>query len=176
MSKPITQNLNVEIARLGLHAQMHSKKIFKWFTLDMIIYVLINIVMLFSLGDRLINIQNIGFFKLLILGLAAYRGANIISNETVTKPLRAPFVNEKEVHGHLVEEPKKRGWKGAFGTLIYCPSCTGVWIGMFLLYSYAFFPSVMFAGWLLLASSALERIFAFSVGYLKKNGTGKEPY
>jgi hypothetical protein len=144
------------------------KKLSKWLTIDMIFFVALNIVLLYYLGDRIEFLIHIGIFKLLILGLAVYRGANILSNEVITKPLRAPFVDEKEVNGKVVESPKKKGFAGAFGLLIFCPSCTGVWIAAILIYLYAFLPGVTFVIWLLLASSALERIFSALVEHLKK--------
>ena len=113
------------------------------------------------------GIASIGPFRLVVLGLAAYRASNILSNETVTKPLRAPFVDEVEKDGKVVEEPKKQGFLGATGHLIYCPSCTGVWLSAALAYAYVFWPEPAYFIALILALSALERILAIVLGWVK---------
>lgn len=133
----------------------------------MIVFAAINALLLARFGDRLSEISSIGPFRLLVLGLAAYRASNILSNETVTKPLRAPFVEEVEKDGKVVEEPKKRGFLGATGHLIYCPSCTGVWLSAALAYAYVFWPVAAYFIAVILALSALERIFAIGLGWIK---------
>ena len=133
----------------------------------MIVFAAINALLLARFGDRLSEISSIGPFRLLVLGLAAYRASNILSNETVTKPLRAPFVEEVEKDGKVVEEPKRRGFLGATGHLIYCPSCTGVWLSATLAYAYVFWPVAAYFIAVILALSALERIFAIGLGWIK---------
>ena len=133
----------------------------------MVVFAAINAVLLARFGDELAGIASIGPFRLLVLGLAAYRASNILSNETVTKPLRAPFVDEVEKDGKVVEEPKKQGFLGATGHLIYCPSCTGVWLSAALAYAYAFWPVPAYFIALMLALSALERILAIALGWIK---------
>ena len=146
---------------------MKQKRIFKWLTLDMIIFLVANIFLISYFGDRLSILGDIGYFKLLVLGLAAYRAANILSNESITKPLRAPFVDEAQKDGKIVEEPKKSGFLGATGNLIYCPSCTGVWLAAALVYFYIFYPEPTFLIALFLALSAIERILAAILGRIK---------
>lgn len=140
---------------------------FRWFTLDMVVFAVLNAVLLARFGDKLADIASIGPFRLLVLGLAAYRASNILSNETVTKPLRAPFVDEVEKDGKVVEEPKQQGFLGATGHLIYCPSCTGVWLSAALAYAYVFWPVPGYFIALILALSALERVFAIGLGWIK---------
>ena len=147
---------------------MAKKGFFRWFTLDMLVFIALNVYLVVQFGDRLSVIGDIGYFKLLILGLAAYRAANIVSNEPVTKPLRAPFVDEEKINGKIIEEPKRKGFLGAMGTLLYCPSCTGVWLSAALVYFYIFFPTPAFVISLLLALSAIERIVSAFVGKLKR--------
>lgn len=147
---------------------MDYKKVYNWFTFDMLVFVGINAFLLYRFGDRLTTLTSIGFYHLLVLGLAAFRGSNIVSNEVVTKPLRAPFVNEVEKDGKMIEEPKKTGFLGATGVLIYCPSCTGVWIAAALAYGYILWPTVTFFVALILAMSGIERIIAGILGGLKR--------
>jgi hypothetical protein len=148
---------------------MTPKRLFKWLTLDMIVFTAINIFLIVRFENKFAVLVNISFLQLLILGLAAYRAANILSNESITKPLRAPFVDESQEDGKIIEKPKRSGFIGAIGTLIYCPSCTGVWLAAALVYFYVFYPGPTFVIALFLALSATERIIAAILGRIKKN-------
>lgn len=146
-----------------------KQKVYKWLTIDMIIFVIINAVLLCFFNDSLESLKDVNLFTFFVLGLAAYRAANILSNEVVTKPLRAPFVRDVvNEEGVVTEEPRKTGFKGAVGLLIYCPSCTGVWLSAVLIYSYALWPTVTFVVALFLALSAIERIIARGLAAIKK--------
>ncbi|MDQ3003066.1 MAG: DUF1360 domain-containing protein [Fibrobacterota bacterium] len=148
---------------------MDHRKLFGWLTLDLIIFLVVNVFLIARFRDTLAGLAGIGPLHFMVLGLAVYRSSNIVSNEVVTKPLRAPFVEEVEKDGKLVEEPKKTGFMGATGLLIYCPSCTGVWLSAALVYAYAFWPGITFAIALFLALSAIERIIAGVLGCFKRN-------
>jgi hypothetical protein len=138
------------------------EKFLGWMTLDMLVFLLINAILLSQINgtDRLDVLEHLSFLKLLILGLAAYRLANIVSNEPVTKPLRAPFVNEVFRNGKEIEQPKEEGFLGFIGGLIYCPSCSGVWLSTALVYCYVFWPAQTLIVALFLALSGTERILA----------------
>jgi len=69
----------------------------------------------------------------------------------------------------MVEKPKKYGFLGATGLLIYCPSCTGVWLSAALVYLYLFWPAPAILIALILALSAIERIISNILGWFKKN-------
>jgi hypothetical protein len=118
--------------------------------------------------DRLSALNDMGYFKLLVFGLAVFRSANILSNEAVTKPLRFPFVDYSQKGGKTVQQPKKFGFRGAMGLLIYCPSCTGVWLSAALVYFYVFFPAPTFIVALFFALSGVERIISAILDRLKK--------
>jgi hypothetical protein len=148
---------------------MDQRGIFRWLTLDMAVFAVLNTFLLVRFQSEIARLQSLGFFEFAILGLAAYRASNILSNEVVTKPLRSPFVDEVEKDGKVVEEPKKTGFRGATGLLVYCPSCTGVWLSAALAYAYAFWPGPAFFMAVLLAMSAVERILAITLGWFKRN-------
>jgi hypothetical protein len=133
----------------------------------MVIFAALNAFLISRFDDRFSALNDIGYFKLLVLGLAAFRAANILSNEVVTKPLRAPFVDESRKGEKTVEQPKKIGFLGAMGLLIYCPSCTGVWLSAAMVYSYVFYPAPTFVVALFLALSAIERILSAILTRLK---------
>jgi hypothetical protein len=145
---------------------MKHEQLFGWLKLDMALFAIANAILISLYSDRLATLD-VGAIELIVLGLAVYRMANIVSNEPVTKPLRAPFVDEVPVDGKVVEKPKRTGFRGALGLLIYCPSCTGVWIAAALVYLYAFWPVQTFAVALFLALSGVERIGTALVGWLK---------
>ena len=147
---------------------MTQKIIFRWLTLDMVVFTAVNIFLIFRLGSGLSGLNDISYFKFLILGLAAFRAANILSNEVVTKPLRAPFIDESQKRRKTVERPKKTGFRGATGLLIFCPSCTGVWLSAALVYFYVFYPGPTFLVALFLALSAMERMISAVLARLKK--------
>lgn len=143
----------------------HSDKYF-WYGVDLFIFTGLNIFFIWKLWPRFSGVQ-ITCLWLLIFGLAVYRVANIISNEQLTKPLREPFVNEKQKDGKMVEVPKSRGFLGAMGSLIYCPSCTGTWIAAIFVYSYVIWPLPVEIIALIFALSGVERLFTILSGYLK---------
>ncbi len=148
---------------------MVQKLILKWLTLDMALFTAVNAFLIFNFGGRFSTLGDISWFKFLILGLAAFRAANILSNEVVTRPLRAPFVDQSQKGRKTVEEPKKTGFRGAMGLLLYCPSCTGVWLSAALVYFYVFFPGPTFLAALFLALSAFERILSAILERLKNH-------
>lgn len=91
-----------------------------------------------------------------------------MANEKITVPLRAPFVsltiNEE---GTEVETPKERGLRGAIGSLLYCPSCVGVWVATALMYGYLVFPVITLIIASILSLSALERFLTAIFDRLK---------
>ena len=145
-----------------------EKSIFGWLTIDMIIFSLEILAVIIFYGDRLSVLGSMGFFEILLFGLATYRVANIISTEKITKPLRAPFVDEVEENGKTVEKPKTSGWAGATGYLIHCPACTGVWVATTFVSLYIFLPNAAYFLGFIFALSAVERIIAHVSLHLKR--------
>lgn len=108
-------------------------------------------------------------FSVLLWSLAVYRIANIVSNEQVTRVIRAPFVEqETQEDGKVTETPKRRGFKHTIGSLLYCPSCVGVWVAATLTYMVIFFPFVAWVVVVVFALSGLERIFTTLVAALAR--------
>ncbi len=137
----------------------------------MALFIAVNIYFLrgFSHDNTFELLHLVPLSHFFILGLAVYRGANILSNEFVTTPLRAYFVKDVETaDGKTSEMPYETGLRGTLGSLLYCPSCTGVWIAMILTYSYVFWPGPASIVIFFLALSGLERFFAYAFGKLKR--------
>lgn len=136
--------------------------------LDMAVFTTLNILLIRHIHPGVSDlIAFITPMHVFILALAVYRGANVISNEFITTPLRAYFVKETVVGGHHVEEPYDQGFRGFAGSLLYCPSCTGVWIAAIITYSYILWPGPTSIVTVVLALSALERVIADILGRIK---------
>ncbi len=147
---------------------MKYKSMFLWMILDMVVFVLLNVYLLGKVDSINEVFESLTFLKLLVFGLAVYRAANIVSNEFVTISVRAPFVKIIERDGKEIEEPYEHGLRGFIGSLLYCPSCTGVWLALAATYSYIFWPAQASIVLFLLALSGIERFFAYTFGLIKR--------
>jgi Protein of unknown function (DUF1360) len=63
---------------------------------------------------------------LLVLSLAAFKGARTLARDEVTSFLRQPFVRG-EAHSGDDEEPVEGGLHQAIGELVTCSRCVGTW-------------------------------------------------
>ncbi len=65
-----------------------------------------------------------------LVGVATHKLARIVSKESVTSAIRAPFTRYEKPGGpaELVEEVRGHGVRHALGELITCPFCLGPWI------------------------------------------------
>lgn len=140
------------------------KKVPLWHLLPFSVFVLSNCALVALYHDRLVEAyERMSPWTFVIAGLAVYRIANIVANEQVTKVFRAPFVNVKEEDGEEVEVPKPRGIRETLGTLLYCPSCVGVWVAASLAYGLVFVPGPTLFFAVVFALSAAERILTEAV-------------
>ncbi len=55
--------------------------------------------------------------------LTTYKVSRIVSRDEVTSFVRAPVTTDEQA-----TEPKERGVAGAFGHLLTCPYCVGLWV------------------------------------------------
>jgi Protein of unknown function (DUF1360) len=62
--------------------------------------------------------------------VATHKLSRLLSRDSVTSPLRAPFTTYRGSAGpaELSEDVRGEGGRKAVGELITCPFCTGVWI------------------------------------------------
>ena len=65
-----------------------------------------------------------------LTGVATHKLTRIISKDSVTSPLRAPFTRYKEPGGpaEVMEEVRGKGVRHAVGELVTCPFCLSPWI------------------------------------------------
>lgn len=77
-----------------------------------------------GLPDR-VNVSDV-----LLVGLATHKLSRLVSRDTVTSWLRAPFTRYKGPGGanELNEEARGKGMQRAVGELLICPPCTGQWL------------------------------------------------
>lgn len=142
-----------------------------WHLLPFSIFLLGNIYIWVWHYDRLvIDLAELGVLRLILLGMATYRIANIIANEQVFKVVRAPFVDVRPSPAGEEEVPKRRGIRNTVGTLLFCPSCLGVWTAAALVYSLIFFPQVTWVVTLIFALSAAERILTNFIFWIDRLG------
>jgi hypothetical protein len=141
-----------------------------WHLLPFGTYLALNAFLLHQNWHRLPELWTLNLqpFQFVILGLATYRIANIIANEQVTKVFRAPFILVRRGPDEEEEEvPKPTGLEGTIGSLLYCPSCVGVWIATGLAYLLWLLPTFAWFIGVIFALSAVERLMTEAVAWLK---------
>jgi len=64
-------------------------------------------------------------------GIATYRLSRLITKDSVTAFVRAPFTRFEEPtgEGEVSERPRGQGVRHAVGELLTCPFCMSVWVG-----------------------------------------------
>jgi hypothetical protein len=64
------------------------------------------------------------------MGLATHKIARLLTKDSVTSFVRAPFVHLEEKSGTntLEERPRGHGLRRSIGELLSCPECTGQWV------------------------------------------------
>jgi hypothetical protein len=78
----------------------------------------------------------LGNRDLFLMAVATHKLTRILSHDRITKPLRAPFVNE--IGGE--EKSAGHGLRRALGELLTCQFCMGPWVASALLFSFNFAP------------------------------------
>ena len=65
-----------------------------------------------------------------LVGLSTYKLSRLLSKQTVTSPLRAPFAeyDGRAGPGEVNVRPVGTGWRRSMGELLSCPFCLDVWI------------------------------------------------
>ncbi|MCA1834312.1 MAG: DUF1360 domain-containing protein [Actinomycetota bacterium] len=77
-----------------------------------------------------------------LTSIATHRIARLVSKDTITSPLRAPFARYEGpgAPAEVNEEVRGRGWRKAIGELVTCPFCTGEWIATSFAVGWLFAP------------------------------------
>ncbi len=79
---------------------------------------------------------------LVLLGVAAHKLSRLISKDSVTAVVRAPFTTFEEPsgEGEVHEEVHGRGVRHAAGELLTCPFCLSVWVSTVLAFGLVLAP------------------------------------
>lgn len=67
---------------------------------------------------------------IIVLGLATHKIARLLTKDSVTSFMRAPFVRLEEKRGtnSINEKARGQGIRRSIGELVSCPECTGHWV------------------------------------------------
>lgn len=106
-----------------------------------------------------------------LLCLATHKASRLISKESVTSPLRAPFTTYEEATGEaeVNESARGNGARHAIGELVTCPFCLGVWIASGLTAALVFAPRMT-----RLATTTLTAIAVSDMAQLLYDGAKKK--
>ena len=77
-----------------------------------------------------------------LMAVATFRISRLLTKDTITSPLRAPFTRFQSAagEGEINEEPRGNGVRHAVGELASCPFCASVWTATGLTAGYVFAP------------------------------------
>lgn len=86
--------------------------------------------------------ERIGAGDFALLAIATHRVSRLITKDSITAVVRAPFTRyvEPTGAGEVHEEVRGTGWRHAVGELLGCPFCLGQWIGTAFTAGYVFAP------------------------------------
>ncbi len=107
---------------------------------------------------RRVAVPRFGPYDLVVLGLATNRLSSLVSRDSITSPLRAPFTRYRGVSGpaQLQEEARGTGWRHTIGELLTCPFCVSQWAATGLVAGEVLAPNVTRLASTTLAAVALS--------------------
>jgi hypothetical protein len=76
-------------------------------------------------------LEEVSVGDFVLLALATHKLSRLITKDSVTSPLRAPFATFEEATGasEVSEKPRGAGLQRALGELVTCPMCVAPWVG-----------------------------------------------
>ena len=110
--------------------------------------------------------EHVSFGDLALLGVATHRVSRLVSKDSITSVVRAPFTRyvEPAGAGEVNEEVRGSGLRHAAGELLACPFCLAQWIGTGFVAGFVFAPRatriVASAFTVVAASDALQFVYA----------------
>ncbi|WP_333777971.1 DUF1360 domain-containing protein [Streptomyces sp. IBSBF 3136] len=77
-------------------------------------------------------------WDVVLLGVATYKTSRLLTRDTVTSFVRAPFTRRtgRGEGNEVLDEPRGTGVRRALGELLSCPFCTSAWTATALVCSY----------------------------------------
>lgn len=113
-------------------------------------------------------------YDVALLGVATHKVSRLVTKDTVTAPLRAPFTEfaGPQGQGELHEEVRGHGLRHTLGELLTCPFCLAQWVATGFAAGLVFAPRptrlVASTFTAVAVSDALQNIYA----YLQKKAEG----
>jgi hypothetical protein len=142
-----------------------------WYLLDMIAFLSINYILLRNIPTTLSEfLAGFSAFALIVLVLGTYRLTDVITQESVTEVIRAPFMDKKVENGKETWVPAENGFRGFYANLLSCNACMGVWVSMAVIYLYIWFPLHTLIFMSIMALTCTERFLSKFYNFLEKRG------
>jgi len=139
-----------------------------WYYVDLLVFLVLNILVLRYIGMQpAALVEGIDWSIFIVLALGVWRLTDIITHEDVTEVFRAPFM---DLAADGTWKISTKGFRGAFGALVSCNACLGVWVAAIVVYAYFFFPLATLIVMGFMALSAFERFFSKIYNMLEKRG------
>jgi hypothetical protein len=116
------------------------------------------------------SVPQLGLGDLALLAVATHKLSRVVTKDSITSPLRAPFVRyvEPAGAGEVNEKVRVGGAAHAFGELLLCPLCLDVWVATGFVAGYAFAPRATRLAASVLAIGAASNALHFGWDALKK--------
>src|SRR5690606_25909625 len=110
-------------------------------------------------------------WEFVLIALATFRLTRLIVFDKITEFVRKPFIEEVEEineHGEIefYIETKGNGLSKWIGELLSCHWCRGMWVSIFLILFYLYFPFYAQIPILILAVAAVAAIIELIIGLL----------
>lgn len=111
-----------------------------------------------ALREKRHNVRRPGAVDLALLGLAVQHVTRLVSKDSITAPLRAPFTEYEGPagEGEVNERVVGSGIRHAVGELLSCPFCLGQWAATGLVAGSVAAPSLGTAAVTVLATAQLS--------------------
>jgi hypothetical protein len=103
-------------------------------------------------------------YDVVLVALGTHKLSRLLTHDSVTSPLRAPFTRFKGVSGpaELQEEVRGTGVRHAIGELVTCPFCLSQWIGTGYVFGLVVAPRVTRLVASLFSSLAISDLMQFA--------------
>ncbi|GAA1747453.1 DUF1360 domain-containing protein [Luedemannella helvata] len=110
-----------------------------------------------------------------LLSAATFRISRLITKDTITSPLRAPFTRFQESagEGEVNEQPRGHGAQHAAGELFACPFCASVWTVTGLTAGLVFAPRL--TRWVAAAATATAASDFLQLAYARARHAANHP-
>jgi hypothetical protein len=110
------------------------------------------------------------FVDMVAMGFATHKIARLVTSDSVTSFIRAPFVHldEKKGTNTIKESPRGHGAQRSMGELLSCPECTGQWVAGALLAGMLHAPRVTRSITSMYTALALGDLLQFIYSGLKR--------